>query len=126
MMPLTRLPLVCMLAVGIALPLTLVTAQEQAQEDSAQSRERRGPLPNYFGKLGLSDAQREDMYAMQATYHDKIKPLEDEIERLQQELNEKLEAKLTPGQALRLKELRAEARERGAEGADETVDDDDS
>jgi hypothetical protein len=121
-----RLPLFCVLALGIVLPMTLVTAQEPAQEESAQPQDRRGPLPFYFGKLGLSDAQREEMYTLRAAYDEKIKPLEEQIALLKEELNEKLETKLTPGQKLRLKELREEARQRGKEAPDETSENDDS
>ena len=95
--------LVCMLA-----PYLLL-AQEG---DAKPQQERRGPLPTFFGKLGVGDDQREKMYALQNEYEKKLKPLRDEIKKLIAERDQKLEDMLTEGQKLRLSELKQEAKER--------------
>src|SRR5690606_25207284 len=92
-------------------------AQNDADESAAAetaSKEYRGPLPTHFGKLGVGDEQRERLYAVDAEYAGRIEALQKQIAELEKERDARLEALLTPGQKLRLKELREEAAARAA------------
>lgn len=108
-----RFVLVTLVAVGLTTAGQVLIAQsEKAADGTAQAEqktERRGPLPFYFGKLGLSDEQKEKMYGIQDEYEVKLEALRQQIIQLEGERDQKLEAMLTPGQKLRLKELREEA-----------------
>jgi hypothetical protein len=72
-------------------------------------KEPRGPLPAQFGKLGLSDDAKEELYLIDAEYDAQIQVLAHQIKQLQAARDEKMQAKLTPAQKTRLKELRDEA-----------------
>jgi hypothetical protein len=93
----------------------LVLAQSGGEAPSKTPAEgRRGPLPNLFGKIAVNDQQREQLYHIQDEYAAKIDALQQQIKALLQERDAKMEAVLTPGQKLRLAELREEARQRAA------------
>ncbi len=109
----------CVLSVAVAVAYQVVQAQNAtaptAPGAAAQETEpRRGPLPFYFGKVGMSDEQRDQAYDVQEAYDAKIEPLKDEIKKLLAERDTKLTALLTDGQKLRLKELQDEARKKAA------------
>lgn len=108
------------LCLGLAL---LLPASSPAQNDADQpaaaagetpAKSYRGPLPDYFGKLGVGEPQREKLYAVDAEYAGRIEALQKQIAELEKERNTRLEALLTPGQKLRLQELREEAAARAA------------
>ncbi|MEZ6064476.1 MAG: hypothetical protein R3B90_01935 [Planctomycetaceae bacterium] len=86
---------------------------ESGQGESAATP--RQQLPNYFGKLGVSDEQREKLLKIDADYEARIEALRDQIRELVKQRDSAMEQELSPGQQLRLKELRAEARKRGAQ-----------
>lgn len=95
----------------------LFAAGTYAQEgDSTAKKKRRGPLPFYYGKLGVSDAQREKLYDIQDSYEDKLKALRMEIKKLLAERETAMQETLTPGQKLRLQELKAEAEKKAPAG----------
>jgi len=94
------------LLVAIAALAASISAQEN---DSTAKKKRRGPLPFFFGKIGVDDDQREALYDIQDSYDDKIKILRLEMKKLLAERDAAMEATLTPGQKLRLSELKAEA-----------------
>lgn len=81
----------------------------QAQEDENDSSQR---LPTYYGKLGVSDTQRDQMYGILDDYDKQIEVLQKQIKSLLKERDGKMEALLSPGQQLRLKELKEESRKR--------------
>ena len=110
------------LCLGLALLLPgSSTAQNDANDSSTATAKKasRGPLPDYFGKLGVGEEQRKKLYAVDSEYEARIEELEKQIEKLEAERDAKLEALLTPGQKLRLKELREEAAQRAAAEAEE-------
>lgn len=116
-MQFTRSLVVCVLAIGIAWQLSAVLAQEKSADPVSPAKkespeERRGILPNQFGKLGVNDKQRDQMYAIQREYEKKLDELRTEMKRLTNERDQKLEELLTPGQKLRLRELLEEAKRR--------------
>lgn len=87
-----------------------------AQSEPAK-KETRGPLPANYGKLGLSDEQKEKLYPIHEEYQKKIDDLSAQIKQLQSERNAKFREHLTPGQKERLKELLAEDAAKRAEAA---------
>ena len=85
-----------------------VSAQETPAKTAAKT-DPRGPLPAQFGKLGISDEVKDDLYKIHDEYDAQIKTLTAQIKQLQAEKTAKMEVKLTPAQKTRLKELRDEA-----------------
>ena len=108
---------IAILLSAIALP-SLISAQSRSepgaqQPGASQADEKpRGRLPNHFGKLGVSDEQRERIYAIQANYDARIDDLLSQIEELVANRDSDISAVLTEGQRARLRELREEARPR--------------
>lgn len=80
---------------------------------------RRKPLPTHFGMLGVSDDQKEKLYALQDEYEVRMEKLREELRLLVRERDKKMEGLLTAGQKLRLKELRDQARQKAEEKAQE-------
>lgn len=101
--------LVVIIGLAVMQPEVLVAQNDEAGE-AVTEKEYRGRLPIYFGKLGLSDPQKEKLYAIQDSYVEKIAALEKQIQALEDERDKSMETLLTPGQKLRLQELREEAR----------------
>ena len=84
------------------------SSASKSREASTAAESRPGrQLPYFFGKLGLNDGQREKIYDIQASYQERLDHLQAEIDQLIRERDKKTEAILTPGQRMRLKELRA-------------------
>jgi hypothetical protein len=79
-------------------------------EPASAKPARRKPLPTYYGKIGVSDEQREKLYAVQDLYEVKLERLRKELKETVQERDQKLELLLTQSQQARLKELRDEAK----------------
>ncbi len=65
----------------------------------------KGTLPKNWGKLGLSDDQKQKVYKAQAKYNEKIDKLKAEIKALQAEEKKELETVLTSDQKKRLIEI---------------------
>src|ERR1051325_4571690 len=62
----------------------------------------KGFLPKYWSKLGLTDAQKQDVYRTQAKYSDQIKKLQDQLDALKEEEKQELAKVLSPEQKKRL------------------------
>lgn len=92
----------------------LLTWQATAQEKKP-AKDPRGPLPAHYGKLGLSDEQKDGMYKVYDEYKSQIDALSAQIKKLQADRDAKLQEKLTPTQKTRLQELRDEAAKKAAE-----------
>lgn len=105
---------VLLAGVALLLPGALTAQNDAAVASSAKKADYRGPLPFYFGKLGIEDDQKLKLYAIDDDYASKIEALEKQIETLENERDAKMETLLTPGQKLRLKELREAAAKRAA------------
>jgi hypothetical protein len=67
----------------------------------------RGQLPANYGKLGLTDVQKQSVYKIRADYKGKIDQLAKQLAKLKSEEKEALEKVLTPEQLKRLKEIRS-------------------
>jgi hypothetical protein len=68
----------------------------------------RRSLPTYWSKLGLSDEQKQKVYAAQAEYGIKIDALQKQIKDLQKQQRAAMEKVLTEAQKTRLREIVAE------------------
>jgi hypothetical protein len=67
----------------------------------------KGTLPQNYGKIGLTDVQKQSVYKIRADYRGKIEQLQKQIAKLKMEEKEALEKVLTPEQLKRLKEIRS-------------------
>jgi Spy/CpxP family protein refolding chaperone len=65
----------------------------------------KGVLPPNWGKLGLTEAQRQEIYKIQAKYNKEIDALEAKIKELKAARAKEERAVLTPEQKKRLEEL---------------------
>lgn len=83
---------------------------ESADGADHPAQKVRHRLPNYFGQIGLSDRQREKIYALQDEYNAQIAELQAKIEELERQRDAKIEGALTDAQKIRLRERREEAR----------------
>ena len=92
----------------------MLTWQATAQEKKP-AKDARGPLPAHYGKLGLSDEQKDGMYKIHDEYKSQIDTLSAQIKKLQSDRDAKLQEKLTSSQKTRLQELRDEAAKKAAE-----------
>lgn len=111
MLRLCRFGLLLSAALCVAAFPYLVTAEADPVKPGA---DRQGPLPSYFGKIAVSDEQRVQLYKIQNDYEARIDELQRQVKALIQERDSKMEELLTPGQKLRLAELKAEAKARAA------------
>jgi TolA-binding protein len=93
---------------------SMLTWQATAQEKKP-AKDARGPLPAHYGKLGLSDEQKDGMYQVHDEYKSQIDALSAQIKKLMVERDTKLQEKLTASQKTRLQELRDEAARKSAE-----------
>lgn len=76
--------------------------------DGARSMRR---VPSYFGSLGLTSEQRDDIYAVNEKYVPQIQELQNKIEGLRERMMSDCEDVLTPAQ----KKILAEARKTAAD-----------
>ena len=96
-------------------PFWLIDAANSAKgADSAKAPEKAPRLPNHFGKLGLSDEQKEKVFSIQSKYDEELKALKERLKKLQAEEQQEFETLLTPEQRSRLELLRTESRKKSA------------
>ena len=74
-------------------------------ELSGQDTKLKGTLPANWGKLGLSDEQKQKVYKVQADFGDQIAKLEAQVKDLKAKEKTEMEKVLTDAQKARLKEL---------------------
>ena len=102
--------------IGIFLTCAALTAavsagQEPAKADPAKPAppapkvEYRGQLPFYWGQLGLTDQQRQDVYKINAEYGNQMAALELQIERLKEKRDQERFKVLSPVQKDRLEAI---------------------
>ncbi len=76
----------------------------QDKKDDTPSKVK-GVLPANWGKLGLTDEQKQKVYKVQADYNDKIGALEKQLKDLKATEKTEMEKVLTDAQKARLKEI---------------------
>lgn len=89
-------------------------ADRTTSTTAAPARKLTGRLPSGYGKLGVSDDQRQAIYAIQHKYEAQIEELKKQIEALEARIDEESEAVLTTAQKARLKEVRDASRKKRA------------
>jgi hypothetical protein len=89
------------LAVGV-LAGGWLFGDDKKPDDPTKSK---GTLPQHYKKLGLTDKQQQDIYKIQAGYHDKIEDLQRQLDDLKKQEKADIEKVLTDDQKARLKEL---------------------
>lgn len=80
----------------------------------------KGKLPNNFGKLDLSDEQRQTIYKIQDKYDDEINRLEAKLKELKGTRQKEVEGVLTKEQQSRLKLLKEGGKPAAAKSAGKT------
>lgn len=113
----TKLAPASLLLVVFLAQITGGIAADPATPPKEEARHK--PLPTYFGMLGVSDEQKEKLYAVQDEYETRLEKLREELKLMVRERDKKMESLLTAGQKLRLKELRDQARQKAEEKAQE-------
>jgi hypothetical protein len=99
------------------------TTQVDAKTKTKSAKRSYDPsrrVPNHFGQLGLSDAQKESIYKIQGQHMPKIDALEKQLEELRVQMIKECETVLTGPQKQLLAERRtsaADARTRKASAA---------
>ena len=106
-------------ALALALFAAMGTAQEQKKSDDPKSAEKdkvKGKLPTYFGDIGLSKKQQDDVHKIAQPFEEKLAQLHKQVKDLEKQIKEQEEAKLaacekslTEVQRAALKERRATA-----------------
>ena len=81
------------------------TGQDKKEDKKDPPTKIVGVLPANWGKLGLSDDQKQQVYKLQKEYKDKIDVLEKQIKALKEEERMKREAVLTDEQKQKLKDI---------------------
>jgi hypothetical protein len=76
-------------------------------DDPKATPKARGSLPPNWSKLGLTDEQKQKVYAIESEYRAKIDALQQQIKALQKQQRDDLAKVLTEAQKARLKEILA-------------------
>lgn len=95
-------------AVFAALVITGSTTAQDAKKEVKKDDpvpKAKGFLPQNFGKLGLTDVQKQQVYDVQAKYNTEIDKLEAKIRELKASRDKEVKAVLTPEQRKRLEEI---------------------
>jgi colicin import membrane protein len=109
---------------AVLVALAVVSAPQLFSQEKAKpaaepaKKEAKGParrLPNNFGKLGLSDEQKEKVYAVQAKYAGEIAQLQKQLADARAKIKTESEALLTADQKAKLAEILAEAKKKADE-----------
>ncbi len=74
-------------------------------EDTKDDKKIKGTLPANWGKLGLTDTQKQAVYKVQAEYKDKLADLEKQIKELKDKEKDEMYKVLNEDQKKRLREL---------------------
>lgn len=111
--------LVCGLLVAGSIGVNVrsdATAQEAKKADSEKKAKASGDrLPAYYAKIGLSEAQRKSIYAIQNKFEAQIEELEKKIADLKSQQTAEIEAVLTDEQKKALAAAVEEGKKKAAE-----------
>jgi hypothetical protein len=78
---------------------------EDAKDKDKDTPKLKGQLPANWGKLGLSEEQKQKVYKVQAEYKEKIADLEKQLKEAKATEKKEMEAVLTDEQKKRLRDL---------------------
>jgi TolA-binding protein len=94
-----------MMGLVATLGLVLVVAVVATADDKKDSPKGGKALPAGWGKLGLSDEQKDKIYAIEGEYKGQIDVLEKQIKELRHKEKLAMDEVLTDAQKARLKEI---------------------
>lgn len=94
------------LLLGSMLVVALLGGSLLFGQDTKQSKGR-GGLPANWGKLGLSDEQRQKIYSIRSEYRGKIDDLQEKLTQLRKQENAEMLKVLTESQRSHLREILA-------------------
>lgn len=98
---------------GVGITASRLAAQETKPAEEAPKENARKPprgrVPNGFGKIGISEQQKEEIYEIQARYRDQVDALLVQLEELKSQEAEEIVNILTDDQKEALKKYRAGA-----------------
>jgi hypothetical protein len=94
---------------AVAMGLVVVASPWVEGQDAPKSKDPapkvRGTLPQNWGKLGLSDEQKQKIYSAQSKFREKLDVLTKQIAELKDQERKEMEAVLTDQQKARLREI---------------------
>ena len=93
--------------VGLCGPWVSGQDKAKSKDDKDAPAKFRGQLPANWGKLSLSDEQKQKVYEVQGKFQSKIDALAKQIKDLKDEEKKEMEHVLTEAQKARLRELLA-------------------
>ncbi len=92
--------------VAVALFAGSAAGQEKKDTPAKDSSARaKGFLPQNWGRIGLSDEQKQDIYKVQAKYNDEIDKLEAKIREMKAARQKDMEKVLTADQKKKLLDI---------------------
>jgi hypothetical protein len=106
-----RLPLLALLGALIVLSADGLVGQDPKKDDPKVTKKDdtpvkvKGQLPQNWGKLGLSDQQKQEIYKIQGKYKAEIDKLEAKIKGLQDSRLKEMRTVLTADQKKKLEEI---------------------
>jgi Spy/CpxP family protein refolding chaperone len=106
-----RLPLLALLGALTVLSADGLVGQEKKKDDPKLTKKDdppgkiKGMLPQNYGKLGLSDDQKQQVYRIQAKYKAELDQLEAKIQEVKNTRDKELKSVLTAEQKKRLEEI---------------------
>lgn len=108
------------LALGSQISIEPTIGQEKAAEKEKAApakvaKKPRGRLPAYYGQVGISSKQRQEIYDVQAMYVKQIADLQKQIDALEKKRDGEVAAVLTPEQKKKVDDLVAAAKKRSEE-----------
>jgi hypothetical protein len=105
-----------LLAILAVLAVSLLIANglqgQDKKDDKKETPSLRGVLPANFGKLGLSDEQKQKIFKIQADTREKIGELEKRISEMKEKERQDVLSVLTEEQKKTLKQILAEKSEK--------------
>ncbi len=100
--------LLCCSITGWSQDTAKPTTKGKAVEKKSTNR-----LPANYGKLGLTDAQKDKVYAINDKFDSQLDALEDQLKALKAKRSTEVEAVLTAEQKKILKDVNEESKEKG-------------
>lgn len=128
----TLMILACGSLIALAQDAAKPAATKPADKSESKGDAKKGRLPTNYGKLGLTDPQKNKIYGIQASYDEQLNALEKQLEALKSKRDHEVEAVLTEDQRRILKNLvesqkdAKKAKQDSADDAKGTKDDKDS
>ncbi len=100
------------LAIGTQGAVDVTVAQEKGDAAKPAGKRSYRRLPNYYGQVGLSGTQKDEIYKIQTAAGEQIATLKTQIVTLEKKRNDDLRAVLTDEQKSKVDELVAAAKKR--------------